>query len=76
MPRMINGVGTRFYGECDWRRDGSFQTTEWLVLMYVPVVPFKSLRGMALLGFLLAAPFLALKFARSRALKDAQARRR
>ena len=44
MPRMVNGVGTRFYGQCDWRRDGSFQTTEWLVMMYVPVVPFKSLR--------------------------------
>lgn len=44
MPRTVNGVGTRFYGQCDWRRDASFQTTEWVVLMYVPVVPLKSLR--------------------------------
>ncbi len=44
MPRVINGVGTRFYGESNWRSDASFQTTEWLVMLYVPVVPFKSLR--------------------------------
>ncbi len=135
MPRMINGVGTRFYGQCDWRRDGSFQTTEWFVLMYVPVMPLKSLRvqraggntyrvfeelpvsvpqalrtwafaalyimtipslvihvaekmnfdadepmrnllWMTVLGTLLAAPFLVLKFARSKALAQAKTRRR
>jgi len=44
MPRMVNGIGTRFYGQCDFGRDGSHQTTEWFVVMYVPIVPRETVR--------------------------------
>ncbi len=40
----INGFGTRYYGQRDFRPDGSYITTEWIVLAFVPIVPFRSLR--------------------------------
>lgn len=44
MPRMVNGIGTRFYGQCDFGGDGSHQTTEWFVVMYVPILPRETVR--------------------------------
>ena len=44
MPGSFNGIGTKYYGEADWNADGSYQTTEWFVLAYVPIIPLKSLR--------------------------------
>ena len=44
MPGSFNGIGTTYYGETDWNADGSYQTTEWFILAYVPVIPVRSLR--------------------------------
>lgn len=40
----LNGIGTTFYGQRDFRKDGSYTTTEWLVFFYVPLIPIRSLR--------------------------------
>jgi hypothetical protein len=44
MAVTFNGTGTTFYGECEWRPDGSFRTTKWFVIVYVPLIPLKSYR--------------------------------
>jgi hypothetical protein len=44
MAYTLNGIGTTFYGQRDFRADGTFITTEWLVLVYFPLIPFRSLR--------------------------------
>jgi hypothetical protein len=44
MPFAINGFGTAFCGQCDFRPDGSFVTTEWITAVYVPLLPFRSFR--------------------------------
>jgi hypothetical protein len=44
MAFMFKGTGTTFYGECDWRPDGSFRTTKWFVIVYLPLIPLKSYR--------------------------------
>ena len=44
MTMTINGCGTKLYGQCDWRHDGSHRTTKWFVLAYFPVLPLGSLR--------------------------------
>lgn len=47
MPRTVNGFGTRFYGffgTWDRHSDGSYITTEWVVLFFLPVIPIKSFR--------------------------------
>jgi hypothetical protein len=33
-----------FYGQRDFRSDGSYITTEWFTLFYIPLVPFRSFR--------------------------------
>ncbi|MCX6851984.1 MAG: hypothetical protein NTY98_24070 [Verrucomicrobia bacterium] len=48
MPASINGIGTLYYGECDFHPDGSYVTTEWLSVVYLPVLPFRSIRLMRL----------------------------
>lgn len=44
MPFTFNGIGTALYGARDFGPDGSYTTTEWIVLAYLPVVPLKSMR--------------------------------
>lgn len=44
MAFSFNGFGTTYYGERDFRPDGSFITTEWIILAFVPVIPLGSLR--------------------------------
>jgi len=39
-----NGLGSKFYGSKDQNFDGSFVTTEWFVLLYLPVIPLKTVR--------------------------------
>lgn len=39
-----NGIGTSIYGKRDFRPDGSFLTTKWLIAYFVPIVPIKSVR--------------------------------
>lgn len=40
----FNGFGTRLYGKCDFRTDGSYITTMWITLLYWPIIPLRSLR--------------------------------
>lgn len=44
MAFSINGFGTTFYGQAAFEPDGSFITTKWIILFYVPVIPTGSLR--------------------------------
>jgi len=44
MPFTWNGCGTRFYGQRDATEDGSYITTLWLSLVWVPVLPLASYR--------------------------------
>ncbi len=44
MAFTLNGIGTRWYGRRDFRTDGTYVTTEWFVVLYVPIVPLRSLR--------------------------------
>jgi hypothetical protein len=44
MPVSFNGLGTAYYGECDFRADGSYVTTEWIIVIFIPLLPFKSVR--------------------------------
>jgi hypothetical protein len=42
MPFRLNGFGTAFCGQCDFRFDGSFIATEWITAAYVPIIPLRS----------------------------------
>lgn len=44
MAGSINGIGTTYYGQCDFDRDGSFITTKWVIMAFVPIVPTSSIR--------------------------------
>jgi hypothetical protein len=44
MAYTLNGIGTRFYGKRDFHGDGSYITTEWVTFVYIPILPFRSLR--------------------------------
>jgi hypothetical protein len=44
MPYTINGFGTKLLGERDFRKDGSYVTTKWVSILWVPVLPLESLR--------------------------------
>jgi hypothetical protein len=44
MPYMFRGImGTDFCGQRDFREDGSYLTTEWIICI-LPVIPIRSLR--------------------------------
>jgi hypothetical protein len=44
MAFTIHGIGMMVYGERDYWPDGSFVTTEWFVLAWVPIIPICSKR--------------------------------
>jgi len=44
MAYSFNGIGTTFYGQRDFRADGSYVTTEWIVFCCIPIAPLRSLR--------------------------------
>ncbi|WP_050028350.1 hypothetical protein [Verrucomicrobium sp. BvORR034] len=44
MPGSFNGIGTAFYGERNYQLNGSYITTEWIILFYLPIIPIRSLR--------------------------------
>ena len=44
MPQSFNGVGTSYYGKRDFRSDGSFVTTEWIIFFWIPIIPLRSHR--------------------------------
>ncbi|HEY4083931.1 MAG TPA: hypothetical protein VGM81_24855 [Burkholderiaceae bacterium] len=44
MAFTVHGFGTALYGQRNWRRDESYQTTKWFVVAFFPVFPIKTLR--------------------------------
>jgi hypothetical protein len=44
IARSVNGCGTAIYGKRDFEADGSFVTTKWVVVFFIPVWPLKSVR--------------------------------
>ncbi len=44
MAFSFNGIGTTFYGQRDFRADGTYTTTEWFAVFYFPIIPLRSLR--------------------------------
>jgi hypothetical protein len=40
----FNGIGTHIYGKYDLHQDGSYIATEWVVFVFLPLVPIKSYR--------------------------------
>jgi hypothetical protein len=56
MPYSINGFGTKLLGERDFRQNGSYVTTQWVSIFWIPVLPLTSLRiretgGFEIIGF-------------------------
>lgn len=44
MPFSWNGSGTRYYGKRDREPNGSYITTEWVTIIYIPIFPIRSLK--------------------------------
>lgn len=44
MPESVNGFGTAFYGKCDIEPDGSYITTEFNIILFVPFSAVASYR--------------------------------
>ena len=44
MPSNVNGFGTKYYGQRDFRPDGSYLTTNFFCLGFFPVIPLHSVR--------------------------------
>jgi hypothetical protein len=44
LPTSIKGIGTRFFGQRDFRPDGTYVTTEFSILFHIPVLPIRSVR--------------------------------
>jgi len=44
MPSNVNGFGTKYYGQRDFRLDGSYVTTNFFCLGFFPVIPLHSVR--------------------------------
>jgi hypothetical protein len=43
MAFTLNGIGTRYSGT-RWLPDGSYVTTKWFVIVYMPILPLGSVR--------------------------------
>ena len=41
---MLNGCGTMFYDQRDFRAGGTYITTEWVTAVYLPLIPLRSFR--------------------------------
>lgn len=44
MTSTLNGTGTRFYGEREKDIGGTYITTKWIVVLWVPLLPLSSWR--------------------------------
>lgn len=51
MLKSVNGIGTRHYGRSLESDDGSYVTTVWFAILFVPVVPLRSERILPLSSF-------------------------
>ena len=44
MPYAINGFGSAYYGRNEEWPDGSYITTEWFTIAWIPILPLGSYR--------------------------------
>ncbi len=44
MPKSLNGIGTKYYGKRDLRDDGSYLTTNFFCLLFIPLIPLHTVR--------------------------------
>ena len=44
MANSFNGIGSTFYGQSRFEQDGSFVTTKWFIIGFVPIIPLASAR--------------------------------
>ena len=44
MPSSFNGTGTKYYGHALPLSDGSYVVTEWITLLWIPLIPLRSKR--------------------------------
>jgi len=44
MPSSVNGCGTRYYGKRRFNPDGSYITTNFVCLLFIPLIPLHSVR--------------------------------
>ena len=44
MPFSFNGIGTRYYGHSDVSDSGTYTATEWVVFLWLPILPLRSWR--------------------------------
>ncbi len=44
MEQMIKGTGVALYGSALQNSDGSFVATQWVVIVFLPIFPLKSVR--------------------------------
>jgi len=44
MAFEVHGIGTMYYGKRDFRPDGSYVSTEWVILAWMPLLPLASNR--------------------------------
>jgi len=44
MPSSFNGIGTRYYGRADPSDSDSYTATEWIVFLWIPILPLRSWR--------------------------------
>lgn len=52
------GIGTRFYGRAAFRADGSHLMTEFVTILYCPLIPIRSLRAVVIGQGSTGVPFL------------------
>jgi hypothetical protein len=50
MPFTFNGTGTTYYGQRDIAPDGSYVTTRWFCILWVPIIPLDSWRVLPVEG--------------------------
>ncbi len=63
---MINGMGSMLIGKSDLREDGSYLTTEWFCMLWLPLFPVCNYRVMkvaqrVLIPFLLGSQHFAIQ---------------
>jgi hypothetical protein len=44
MPFNVNGTGTTYYGRREFRPDGSYVTTEWVIFFLLQIAPLRTFR--------------------------------
>jgi hypothetical protein len=44
MPQRTNGIGTGYIGQSEHRPDGSYITSEWFTILYIPIFPLRCCR--------------------------------